>query len=301
LRGTIALLNELTNALAEQALVKNQWPIVTVNNLPLLQSPLLAEETNLIHAFTTRNGGESVGPLASFNLGRHQSTEESRDDAMNNRRKLCQALGLNFEKLVVPAQVHSPNIIWVSEVDGLENVRTGADVDIAKLSLGNLDGAATTISDLPLLLHFADCVPIILYERKLRAVAVLHAGWKGTAQQIVKHCVDQFQTKLGSDPADIISAIGPAIGRCCYPVGDDVSAKLAQTVANAEGLISQIDDKSYPDLQAINAMQLLECGVGRVDVSANCTACQPEVFYSHRRFQGNTGRQGAIASLKESR
>lgn len=301
MRGAFALLNELTNALTEQALVKNQWPIVTVNNLPLLQSPLLAEETNLIHAFTTRSGGESVGPLASFNLGRHQSTEESRADAMNNRRRLCQALGLNFEKLVVPAQVHSANIIWVSEADGLQNVRSGADVDIAQLSLGNLDGAATTIRSLPLLLHFADCVPIILYERKLRAAAVLHAGWKGTAQQIAKHCVEQFQTKLGSDAANIIAAIGPAIGKCCYPVGDDCAEKLAQTVASAQGLISQIDGKAYADLQAINALQLLECGVGKVDVNANCTACQPDVFYSHRRFQGNTGRQGAIASLRESR
>ena len=98
-------------------------------------------------------------------------------------------------------------------------------------------------------------------------------------------------------PADMVAAVGPAIGSCCYPTGGDVAEKLSKTISSAEGMFVERDGNVCPDLKAINALQLLESGVGEVDVTELCTACNPQTFYSHRQSGGKTGRQGAIASI----
>lgn len=268
--------------LQKKALQKNEWPLTETFGLPLLTSPLLSESSALIHAFTTRLGGSSTEPLEWFNLGRHWSTDESRQDATINRSKLCNALKLNFNRLVVPGQVHSTRIAWVSEPE----------------NAADIDGVATVTPDTPILLHYADCVPIIIFEKELSAVCILHAGWKGTAGGIATKGVSLLKQVLGTESSNIVAAVGPAIGPCCYPVGDDVAQKLKDSVQNADGLISIEQGRPHPDLKAINAMQLLEAGVSAVDVSAYCTACRPDLFYSHRQSAGKTGRQGAIAGIR---
>lgn len=279
----VTALSRTRGELEEKALQKNDWTWRETDGLKLLQSPLLAQEKPLIHAFTTRLGGKSSQPLEWFNLGRHWDSDESRQDAMTNRSRLCKALQINFSRLVVPGQVHSTRVEWVSEPESLPDV----------------DGVATVTPDTPLLLHYADCVPVIIFERTLPAVLVVHAGWRGTAGGIVRKGVEVLRKVMDAKPQDIIAAVGPAIGDCCYPVGDDVAQKLKSSVGNADALVRLADEKPHPDLKAINAMQLLEAGVSAVDVSSYCTNCHPELFYSHRYGQGKTGRQGAIASLRE--
>jgi polyphenol oxidase len=273
--------------LVNQALQKNDWPLTQAYGLPLLQSPLLAGIDSLVHAFTTRIGGESDEPLDSFNLGRHWNTEESRIDAIKNRERLCAALGLDAERLTVPGQQHTTNIYVVETQTASHSQR-----------LPELDGAASDQPGYPVLLHFADCVPIMLYDRRNKVLCVLHAGWKGTAGGIASKGVQLLQQRWDSDPHDIAAAIGPAIGSCCYPTGDDVAAKLSETITESLPLMQMRNGKLHPDLKAINAMQLLECQVRDIDVSAWCTACHPEIFYSHRQSSGKTGRQGAIACIK---
>lgn len=276
-----------TAVLTEKAIAKNDWPLFESNGLTLIQSPLLAKETALVHAFTTRLGGNSPEPLNWFNLGRHWPTEDSRQDAMQNRARLCKALGLNSDKLTVPGQQHTTNIYVVNAATAEHTQR-----------LPDLDGAATNEPGYPVLLHFADCVPVMTYDRKQKVICVMHAGWKGTAGGIVTKGVALLKDKWNSRPEDIIGAVGPAIGSCCYPTGDDVADKLAKTVRNPERLIHREDGQPRPDLKAINAMQLLEAGVCEVDVTAWCTACRPDIFYSHRQSGGKTGRQGAIACIR---
>lgn len=267
--------------LSSKALAKNDWPIREVAGLPLIFSPLLSELPSLVHAFTTRRGGTSAPPLDSFNLGRHFGTDESRTDAMFNRQRLCAALGLNFNRLVVPGQVHSTNIAWVTEPERLPSV----------------DGVATVTPETPVLLHYADCVPIIVVDSTLDVMVVLHAGWRGTAGGIAGLAVRLMAASLDLDPKTMSAAVGPAIGSCCYPTGEDVSEKLLSSVENKTDLVEWKDGKPHPDLKAINAMQLLEAGVGQVDVASWCTACNPELFYSHRQSGGKTGRQSAIAAI----
>jgi YfiH family protein len=272
--------------LAAKALEKHPWPIEEIGGLSLIRSPKLNATGQLIHAFTTRHGGNSPTPLDSFNLARHWNTEESRTDAMHNRGILCGALGLDAEALTVPGQVHSTNIFHLeSEKD--HGTR-----------LPDYDGVISARVGWPILLHFADCVPVMLFDTEKRVLAVLHAGWRGTAGGIASKGMQFLKETFQSDPRHVIGAVGPAIGSCCYETGENVPSALAGTVSNIEPFITRKNGKPHPDLKAINAMQLLEAGAGQVDVTQWCTACHPETFYSHRQSGGKTGRQGALACIR---
>lgn len=275
---------ESQNNLAEKALAKNDWPLVEKDGLTLLFSPLLSEYKNLTHAFTTRKGGDSEKPLDSFNLGKHWPTDEARADGIKNRKRLCEIFDLEFENLIVPHQVHSRNVEWITEVKDLPET----------------DGAATVDSQFPILLQFADCVPVILFDKTTEAVCVVHAGWRGTASGISSYAANMLANVLNSKTSEIVAAIGPSIGSCCYPTGADVKAKLETTVnTDSKDLVSWKNDTPHPDLQAFNALQLYEAGVLQVDVANRCTSCQSELFYSHRESGGKTGRQGALAAVKK--
>lgn len=274
-------------ALAQKALVKNFWPLKEIAGLTVVQSSLLLSCPDLVHAFTTRLGGQSAPPLNWFNLGRHFSSDESREDATANRKRLCRALDVPYDRITVPGQKHTANI-YVVEPDKAS----------AAQQLSNVDGAFCHAPQLPLLLHFADCVPVIIFDRRGKRLAIVHAGWRGTASGIATGAVRLFVESYGANPKDLVAAIGPAIGSCCYPTGDDVALRLSQSVPDARPLMVRRDGKPHPDLQAFNAMQLLVAGLEHIDVSNWCTSCNPEIFYSHRQSGGSTGRQGAIACIR---
>ena len=296
--GNIETLKNTGSELIGKALVTNEWTKKRSGDLDLLQSPLLNTEhaNGLEHAFTTRHGGHTPTPYESFNLGRHVADGSLKADALANRQVLCQVLGFNHDHLKVPGQVHSGNIVQITEAD------TTPD-------LSGVDALATSLRAVPLLLHFADCVPVIIYEPRQKLLAIVHAGWRGTAQGIVKNAVQMLAGDLGGEPGEMIAAVGPAISTCCYPTGEDVIEKLLDTVSGEENtgferaavdtalVVRPIDGSLRPNLKAFNALQLLQAGVSKVDVSNLCTACMPELFYSHRQSGGATGRQGAIACL----
>jgi hypothetical protein len=284
--------------LIKTSLITNPWITKRYEDLDLLQSPLLITEqaNGLEHAFTTRHGGQTPPPYESFNLGRHVANGDLKADALANRELLCRVLGFNHDHLKVPGQVHSGNVVHIAQAE-------------ANPDLSGVDALATSLGSVPLLLHFADCVPVIIYERKRKLLAIAHAGWRGTAQAIVKNAVQLLVNNFGGDPSQMIAAVGPAIGTCCYPTDQDVIQKLLDTVAGqgfadldrsavASALVERgVDGSLRPNLKAFNALQLLQAGVSAVDVSNLCTACNPELFYSHRQSGGTTGRQGAIACL----
>lgn len=278
------------NTTTKRSLEKNDWPLVERGSLTLIQSPLLNRIDRFVHAFTTRLGANTPEPLHWFNLGRHWPTEESRKDAMHNRTILCNALNLDAKQLTVPGQQHTTNIFLLR--DGEEK----------GLALPNFDAIATLAANHPILLHFADCVPVMLVDKKKRALCVIHAGWRGTAGGIATKGVQLLSATLGCNPADMVAAVGPAIGSCCYETGEDVAEKLLATIEDTAAHTHLVHrngstGKPHPDLKAINGMQLYEAGVGEVDITSWCTACRPDIFYSHRQSGGKTGRQGALACL----
>lgn len=271
--------------LTSKVLSFQPWNQNVKGGLKLLSSPLFDEQENLVHAFTTRLGGKTPEPYESFNIGRHVKDDQIKNDAVVNRKTLCAELGADYEKIAIPAQVHSAEVRIVEHGDSRPEMK-------------GVDGLLTSSKNLPLLLSFADCVPVMVFDRVKQVIGIFHAGWRGTANKIVKVGCELMISHYGSHSSDLIAAVGPAIGRCCYPTGDDVCEQLRVTVDYPDELFDELNGQKCPDLKAINAMQLYESGVSEVDVSDWCTACNPEIFYSHRQSGGVTGRQGAVISLK---
>ncbi|MFL5920512.1 MAG: polyphenol oxidase family protein [Gaiellaceae bacterium] len=219
--------------------------------------------------FSTREGGVSEGPFASLNLGRATPDEPERVD--ENRRRLCSEVGADPDALTLNYQHHSADVL---------QARAGARGDRA-------DGLWTDERGLPLLALAADCLPIALARANgsKPAVAVLHAGWRGLLGGIVSNGV----AALGGGP--VSAAIGPGIGPCCYDVGEEVAAPFRR----AFGL--DVVREGKLDLWSAAERALRAAGCARVDRADVCTACNPERFFSHRRDDGVTGRQGVIALI----
>lgn len=179
--------------------------------------------------------------------------------------------------VISPKQTHSDNVEIVDN----------------RLEYPNTDGLIITQKNIPIALRFADCTPLIFYDTKQKIGAISHAGWRGTAQKIGVKTIEKMGTNFNSKPEDIIALIGPAIGLCCYEVSDDVKDKLLATVKDSTGLIQ---DKKV-DLKQINARQIEEIGVSKIDVCPYCTSCNNDLFYSYRKENGTDKRHYAIIML----
>lgn len=218
-------------------------------------------------AFTTRVGGVSEGPYASLNLGRKSGDDVERVD--ENRRIACAAIGADLERLALNYQVHSARVLRAEPATRGEHA----------------DGLWTEEPELPILAMSADCLPIVLARigTERRGVAVLHAGWKGLLTGIVEAGV----AALGH--STLAAAIGPAIGPCCYEVGEEVAAPFRERFGD------DVARERHLDLWTSAERALRGAGVEHVHRFDRCTACEPETFFSHRRDAGHTGRQGVIA------
>lgn len=275
----------MKSKLAEIALRKNKWKIENVDGMQLVFAPSLLELDFVTHAFTTRVGGQTPAPYDFFNLGGSIGGDEFKRDAKENRLKLCDGLSINYSDLVVPGQVHSRNVELIDQRSQIPDLK-------------GVDGLVTSRAQTPLLLHFADCVPVIVVDKLAKVIGIFHAGWRGTAQSIVSHGVKRMIEDLNANPTNMVGVVGPAIGPCCYPTSDEVAQALSDTVNDAAMLIGSNGSQPTPDIKAFNALQLLESGIQEVDVSDYCTACNPAMFYSHRQSGGTTGRQGALVSMR---
>ncbi len=195
--------------------------------------------------------------------------------SQENRMLLEQDLG---GKIVTAKQIHSANI---------SNVSSG------KFFYDNTDALISKIEDSILLLNYADCVPIILYSKKNNIGAVVHAGWRGTVQQIVRKTVLQ----MGINPKEITAIIGPSIGKCCFETKEDVYHQLISDEDKKE-LYEIKNDRYYIDLKLINYYQLKETGVNNIDMCSYCTCCMSDIFFSYRKENGITARHSAVLKIK---
>jgi YfiH family protein len=278
---------------------------VAKNKLQLLLSPKLTQLSWLVHAFSTRHGGVSRGYGGNtLNLGFTQ--HDSRVAVERNRELFLKELGVaNGRKmwpLVSLRQIHSDLIHRVDRMP--EQPLAG-------------DGMVTDTPGLLLAVQTADCLPIILADRKRRAVGVFHAGWRGTVKRIVEKGVGEMRKHFKSDPRDLVAAIGPGVQACCYEVGEGVRTKFEAQFAYASSLFREVKEsdpvrEKYPmlfltarapghselpvklflDLVEANRRQLLDAGVmaKNIDTVAPCTACHTELLFSFRAEKGVTGR-----------
>jgi polyphenol oxidase len=220
-------------------------------------------------AFTTRLGGVSARPYESLNLA--ILTGDRRGDVRENRHRVARALGLEPDRVVIGRQVHGAE---VATHDDAPEYSAYADPGP---DLPAVDGHATGRAGVAPLVMVADCLPVAVSGPG--GVAMLHCGWRGMAAGIVENGVGT----VGA----VTAAVGPAIGPCCYEVGDEVLERL-------EDLGEGISDGRMLDLREVARRLLARAGVEQVEVTELCTKCNPELFYSHRRDGERTGRQAGL-------
>jgi YfiH family protein len=293
---------------------------VAKNKVQLLRSEKLGKLAWLVHAFSTRHGGVSRGYGGNaLNLGFTQ--HDSHAAVERNREIFLKELGVGNGRrswpLVSLRQIHSDLIHRV------DRVQVQGDRMPEQPVAG--DGIVTDTPGLLVAVQTADCLPIILADRKRRAVGVFHAGWRGTVKRIVEKGVGEMQKHFGSDPRDLMAAIGPGVQGCCYEVGEEVRTKFEAQFAYASSLFRQVKEsdpvrEKYPllfltarapghselpvklflDLVEANRRQLLDAGVlaKNIEVVGPCTTCHTELLFSYRAEKGVTGRMIAAAGIR---
>jgi len=242
-------------------------------------------DRNLPHAVFSRVGGVSPSPWQSLNLGSTVGDDLQR--VHENRRRALAALGREGQSVYDVWQVHSAHVVVADSPRQAGTPHVQADAIL------------TDRPGLTLLMRFADCVPVLLHDPVRKVVGIVHAGWQGTVRGVVREAISTMQAAFGSDPANVLAAIGPSIGPDHYEVGPDViEAVSASFGAAATRLLIERQGSTFFDLWAANRLLLEEAGVKYIEVTALCTACHLEDWFSHRAEKGRTGRFGALIALE---
>lgn len=245
---------------------------------------------NLKHAITTRCGGVSTGECASLNMSFGRKDERS--NVEENFKRVCKVLDIEYEKLVFSNQIHGNKIWQADEKDRGKGIVKASDIV-------GYDGFVTNKAGIALVTFFADCVPVILYDPYRKAVASLHSGWKGTLKGISIEGLIMMKKLYGSNPDDIEAGIGPAIGKCCFEVQEDVASEFLSVKGVQQYVVSCGNKKWKIDLKGIIGKTLIENGVKQHNICTSelCTMCEQNLFFSHRRDHGKTGSMAAIVQL----
>jgi YfiH family protein len=259
------------------------------------------EHRGLSAVVTTRHGGTSQGAFATMNLGR--GVNDDPEAVVGNRERVASLLGATGSLLTFGKQVHRASVAVVTADD------RGRAFD-------DTDALITNVPDTPLVILTADCVAIVLFDPVRHAVGVAHAGWRGAVARIGAATVERMGAAFGSRPQDLIAAVGPCIGPCCYEVGAEViDAVTAAFPEDVEELLQEPDmasagsfrasvneERKHLDLWRANERVLMEAGVpeAHIELPGLCTSCRTDLFYSHRAEHGNTGRFGALVALHGS-
>lgn len=287
--------------------IEPPWSLRSVNGVQVLELAAFKKIPWLVHGFSTRIGGKSPLGLGHRALNLGFTDWDTREAVLKNRQTFQSALGADELKLVALKQFHSAVIRFFPSVP-------------AEPCQG--DASLTNAPGLLLAVQTADCVPILLVDPKKRAVAAIHAGWRGTLARIAEKAVGQMRMRFGCKPSDILAALGPAIGGCCYEVGTELVTKFTSQFADAEQWFDELRTGDEPnplqwlnmmppghqpppknvrlDLRKANRAQLLAAGLADKNtyVSNLCTACHTALFFSYRKEGGRSGRLLSAVGLK---
>jgi purine-nucleoside/S-methyl-5'-thioadenosine phosphorylase / adenosine deaminase len=244
------------------------------------------ESKSLVHGVFSRHGGVSPKPWSSLNLGGTVGDERGR--VMENRRRMFEAVDLPVNSLYDAWQVHGDRVMVIEKPRPLEQNHAKADALI------------TSHGNVTLLMRFADCVPIFLYDQVRRVVGIAHAGWMGTVKKIGLKTVQEMTRVFGCKPGDVMAGIGPSIGPDEYEVGENVIEEVRKSFPDdAENLLLEKQNGSvHLDLWEANRLTLVEAGLGRIEIAGISTAAHTDDWYSHRAENGKTGRMGALIALR---
>ncbi|HEY9527797.1 MAG TPA: peptidoglycan editing factor PgeF [Anaerolineales bacterium] len=237
------------------------------------------------HALFTRHGGVSPNPWGSLNVGGTVGDDLTR--VRENRMLSFQALGCEPESIYDVWQVHSADVVFAQAPRPADESYRQADIIL------------TDQPDVTLFMRFADCVPILVHDPRNGIIGLAHAGWMGTLGDVATTPPSAMEKKYGSKPADLIAGIGPSIGPDHYEIGADVILQVMQKYGDdSELFLKSHNGKIHFNLWEANRSALERAGVGQIEVSGICTACNTGDWFSHRAEKGRTGRFGALISLQ---
>lgn len=286
--------------------IRTNWITRSFGGLQLLQVPAFSKLPWLVHGFSTRSGGASnLNDEKVLNLG--FTDWDSRENVLENRRRFQSALDASDFPLLSLKQIHS-DVIHV--------------FDSQPSSPCSGDASITNRPGLLLAVQTADCVPILLVDPKKRAIAAIHAGWRGTLARIAAKTVGAMQMHFATNPRDVLAAIGPSIGPCCYEVGTEVATQFLSQFADAPTYFEEFRTGDEPnpiqwlnmmppghqpppkgvllDLRKANRSQLLTAGLRSQNIHTIdlCTACRPDLLFSYRKEGSATGRLMAAIAIR---
>jgi len=246
----------------------------------------LLDQFKILNAAITRQGGVSPSPWKSLNLGGTVGDKSER--VAENRQIVNNSFGIDQTKIFDVWQVHGTDVVCTREPRQPNTPYQKADA---------------ILTDQPgiwLLMRFADCVPVLLYDPVRRVIGIAHAGWKGTAFGVVGKAVQQMVESYGVNPCDIRAAIGPSIGPDHYRIGQDVIDEMHHWLGpTADRFLFSVNSSVHLDLWASNQWILQQAGVEFIENPGICTACHLEDWFSHRAEHGKTGRFGILIGLQE--
>lgn len=253
---------------------------LTAENIEYYQFKAL-QGPGMFHGVFSRKGGVSPQPWGSLNLG--GTVGDDPENVSENLDRLLSVSGFKREQLVQVRQVHSSKVVIAEEPVDAESEG---------------DAIATDRSGLLLLMRFADCVPVLFFDQENRAIAIAHAGWKGTLEGVVSEVVRKMGENYGTDPSVLRVGIGPSIGPDHYQIGADVIQLVKESFpADYERVLIEDQDEVKLDLWKANWIHLKNAGVQQIEISGICTGCDPNLWYSHRAERGRTGRFAAVIGL----
>ena len=263
--------------------------ITNNNNIWYGMFPALTQ-AGFVNACSCRLHGESDIVEGTFNLALHVGDDVEK--VLRNRKAFAEAVGVDAERFTTCQQVHGSKVILVTE----ELVGSGA-VNFAD-TIADTDALITNLPDVPLMLFYADCVPVLFADLESGAIGLAHAGWRGTVANIGVKTLAAMGEAFGTKPQDVLVGIGPSIGACCYEVDDFVRD---QAQGYEEFFASKGGGKYQLDLWGMNARQLVQVGVPaeNIMISGVCTNDNVELFCSYRAEQGKTGRMGVCLCVRK--
>lgn len=273
----------------------NQMQVNERGGVSYLTFPALEAYPRLLHSFSTRLGGVSCGEFESLNLNFRRGDPD--ENVLENYRRICRAVGYDFGSLVASAQDHHTVLRYVTKQECGIGITKSRDME-------SVDGLYTDVPGVTLVTSYADCVPLYFYDPVKQVIALAHAGWRGTVQRIGEKMTQTLCKKFGCRAQDLLAAVGPSIGPCCYQVDDVVrDAVMRHTdLLPQELLAEQGGGKYLLDLWECNRRILVLSGIPdeNITVGEVCTKCHPELFYSHRQMGNKRGGMVAMMSLKEA-
>lgn len=251
------------------------------------------EEINFIrHGFSTRLGGVSEGIFESMNLALNRG--DYPDCVIENYHRICDSIGLEFESLTASAQDHHTFVRRVTSADRGVGIYKPRDMQ-------SVDALITDEAGVTLVTYYADCTPLFFVDTRRKAIGLAHAGWRGTVGRIGEKVIEKMTGCFGTDPADLVCAVGPAISKCCYEV-DKACADEFYSLAdldNSRFIFPRENNKFMIDLLEANRQILVKAGVKEenITISDLCTKCNSSLLWSHRATNGQRGTMCALMCI----